>query len=150
MLREMGFVEGDWSALLWAVGSAIANLQESLHGRLEPIQYGLIAEEVAEVYPELVVNGKDGQPETVRYYKLDAMLLNEVQKLAKLHAADQAESAKLPSEIAQQRQEAQAQQAAIKDLREQMQALQITLAQGRSADGNESVGVALAPEATKP
>jgi hypothetical protein len=42
-------------------------------------QYGLIAEEVAKVYPELVqyVNGK---PETVRYHLLDTMLLNEVQK----------------------------------------------------------------------
>jgi hypothetical protein len=26
--------------------------------------YGLIAEEVAEVYPDLVVYGRDGQPET--------------------------------------------------------------------------------------
>lgn len=45
-----------------------------------PIQYGLIAEEVAEVYPELVAHDQDGQIETVQYYKLDAMLLNEVQK----------------------------------------------------------------------
>ena len=31
-------------------------------------QYGLIAEEVAEVYPELVVHSADGQIETVRYH----------------------------------------------------------------------------------
>jgi endosialidase-like protein len=30
----------------------------------EPIQYGLVAEEVAEVYPDLVVRGKDDQMET--------------------------------------------------------------------------------------
>lgn len=46
----------------------------------EPIQYGLIAEEVAEVYPELVAHSADGQIETVKYQMLDSMLLNEWQK----------------------------------------------------------------------
>ena len=45
-----------------------------------PIQYGLIAEEVAEVYPDLVAHSADGQIETVKYQVLDAMLLNEVQR----------------------------------------------------------------------
>ena len=45
------------------------------------IDYGLIAEEVAEVYPDLVVTNKDGQIETVQYQKLTPMLLNEVQKM---------------------------------------------------------------------
>jgi hypothetical protein len=44
------------------------------------LQYGLIAEEVAGVYPELVAYDKDGQPYTVRYQYLTTMLLNEVQK----------------------------------------------------------------------
>jgi hypothetical protein len=44
------------------------------------LQYGLIAEEVAEVYPELVQYEKDGEPFTVRYHELGPMLLNEVQK----------------------------------------------------------------------
>lgn len=43
-------------------------------------QFGLIAEEVAEVLPELVVF-RDGQPETVRYDSLAPMLLNEIQSL---------------------------------------------------------------------
>ena len=75
----------------------------------KPVQYGLIAEEVNEVYPDLVVRNKDGQVETVQYYKLDAMLLNEVQKLAKAHAADQsriaelqAQTEKLQSQVAEQ------------------------------------------------
>jgi len=46
----------------------------------KPIDYGLIAEEVAEVYPDLVVKGADGQIQTVQYQKLTPMLLNEVQK----------------------------------------------------------------------
>ncbi|HKD10651.1 MAG TPA: tail fiber domain-containing protein [Thermoanaerobaculia bacterium] len=43
-------------------------------------QYGLIAEEVAEVYPDLVAYGADGQPVTVRYHLVNALLLSEVQK----------------------------------------------------------------------
>ncbi len=46
----------------------------------KPLQYGLIAEEVAEVYPELVARGADGQIETVKYQVLDSMLLNELQR----------------------------------------------------------------------
>jgi len=43
-------------------------------------QYGLVAEEVAKIAPGLVIFDKDGQPQTVRYHLVNAMLLNEVQK----------------------------------------------------------------------
>jgi hypothetical protein len=46
----------------------------------KPVQYGLIAEEVADVYPDLVARSTDGQVESVRYQLLDPMLLNELQK----------------------------------------------------------------------
>jgi hypothetical protein len=46
-------------------------------------QYGLIAEEVEKVYPDLVIHGTDGKVETVAYHMLPAMLLNEVQKQAR-------------------------------------------------------------------
>ena len=46
----------------------------------KPIQYGLIAEEVAEVFPELAVRGADGHVETVHYETLNVLLVNEVQK----------------------------------------------------------------------
>jgi hypothetical protein len=51
----------------------------------KPIQYGLIAEEVAEVFPELVVLNKDGQPETVAYHLLASLLVNELQKEHRLN-----------------------------------------------------------------
>ena len=47
-------------------------------------QYGLIAEEVAELAPGLVALDKDGRIETVRYPLVNAMLLNEVQKSRRL------------------------------------------------------------------
>lgn len=45
------------------------------------VQYGLIAEEVAKFYPELVVHGADGQVAGVRYDELAPMLLNETRRL---------------------------------------------------------------------
>jgi Chaperone of endosialidase len=45
-----------------------------------PIDYGLIAEEAEAVYPDLVAHSKDGEVETVQYQKINATLLNEVQK----------------------------------------------------------------------
>lgn len=44
------------------------------------LQYGLIAEEVAKVDPELVQFDADGQAQTVRYHVVNMMLLNEVQR----------------------------------------------------------------------
>ena len=55
----------------------------------DSLQYGLVAEEVAEVFPDLVVRDEEGQPFTVKYHLLSAMLLNELQKLHR-HGVDQA------------------------------------------------------------
>ncbi len=46
-----------------------------------PMEYGLIAEEVAEVFPDLVVYDEEGDPFTVKYHILSSMLLNELKKL---------------------------------------------------------------------
>jgi hypothetical protein len=43
-------------------------------------QFGLIAEEVAEVNPDLVVRDENGEIYTVRYDAVNAMLLNEFLK----------------------------------------------------------------------
>jgi len=47
------------------------------HGTL---QFGLVAEEVEKVDPDLVVRTSDGKPYTVRYEAVNAMLLNEFLK----------------------------------------------------------------------
>ena len=54
--------------------------KESVANGSQDRQYGLIAEQVAAIYPELAVYGKDGQVETLQYQQLPAMLLNEIQK----------------------------------------------------------------------
>ena len=43
-------------------------------------QFGLVAEEVEKVNPNLVARGRDGKPYTVRYDAVNAMLLNEFLK----------------------------------------------------------------------
>jgi hypothetical protein len=54
--------------------------KESYASGEQPLDYGLIAEEVAEVFPELVVFNDENQPETVKYRLLSSLLLNELQK----------------------------------------------------------------------
>jgi hypothetical protein len=65
----------------------------------KPLQYGLVAEEVAEVYPDLVTHSADGQIETVKYQVLDSMLLNEVQKQQGLIRQQQMEIDGLKEEL---------------------------------------------------
>jgi trimeric autotransporter adhesin len=71
------------------------------------LQYGLIAEEVAEVYPDLVAYEPDGKPYTVKYQYLTTMLLNELQKQHAVVAAQRGEIDSLRNELRQQRAEFQ-------------------------------------------
>jgi hypothetical protein len=75
-IRDMG----DASARLMRLRPVTFRYRQPLEDGSRPLDFGLIAEEVAEVYPELAVRGLDGQVETVAYHKLPALLLNEVQK----------------------------------------------------------------------
>jgi hypothetical protein len=61
--------------------------------------YGLIAEEVARVYPELVTHTASGEVQTVKYHELIPMLLNELQRQQR----ELAELATLRKELAELR-----------------------------------------------
>jgi hypothetical protein len=55
----------------------------TFHYKAQPqgrTQFGLIAEEVEKVMPDLVVCSSSGEVETVLYHEMPAMLLNELQK----------------------------------------------------------------------
>ena len=71
---------GDASSGLMRLRPVTFRYKEATADGAHPIQYGLIAEEVAEVNRDLVVYEKDGQALTVKYHLLPAMLLNEVQR----------------------------------------------------------------------
>ena len=84
-------------------------------------QYGLVAEEVAQVAPQLVVFDKDGAPQSVRYHFVNAMLLNEVQKQRHLVEEQQKRNEQQNNTIARQQQE-------IEDLAARMVKLEELLA----------------------
>jgi hypothetical protein len=63
-------------------------------------QYGLIAEEVAKVYPELVIRDQQGRIDGVRYDELAPMLLNELQQQQKTATAQAAEICDLKEQLA--------------------------------------------------
>jgi len=66
-------------------------------------QFGLIAEEVADVNPDLVVRDKNGEIYTVRYDQVNAMLLNEFLKEHRKVEEQQATIAQLKLSFAKHR-----------------------------------------------
>jgi len=64
------------------------------------IMFGLIAEEVEKVAPELVTRNDKGEVETVRYEAVNAMLLNEFLKEHRKNEKQEATIAELKAEIA--------------------------------------------------
>jgi len=77
-IRDMG----DASNGLLSLRPVTFRYKKAYKDGSKPLDFGLIAEEVAQVFPELAVKGKDGNFVTVQYQKLTPMLLNELQKQA--------------------------------------------------------------------
>lgn len=78
------------------------------------LHYGLIAEEVENLYPELVMDGPDGRPFSLAYQELPALLLNELQKQHRL--------------LELQRTELTRQQQVIRTLEQRLEALEQSIA----------------------
>ena len=66
-------------------------------------QYGLIAEEVATVYPELVTHTATGEVQAVRYQELIPMLVNELQRQQQALEQQQRELAELRDVVGRMR-----------------------------------------------
>jgi trimeric autotransporter adhesin len=62
-------------------------------------QFGLVAEDVERVHPDLVVRDKEGKPYTVRYDQVNAMLLNEFLKEHRKNEEQEATIARLEKQI---------------------------------------------------
>jgi hypothetical protein len=65
----------------------------------QTLAFGLIAEEVAEVIPDLVGRNSNGQPESVRYEQINAMLLNEFLKEHRKNEEQEATIAQLKQDF---------------------------------------------------
>jgi len=66
------------------------------------LQFGLVAEEVEKVNPDLVVRDKEGKPYSVRYDQVNAMLLNEFLKAHCKIEEQEATIAQLKAGVAKQ------------------------------------------------
>jgi hypothetical protein len=90
--------------------------------------FGLIAEDVAEVNPNLVARNSQGQPESVHYEMVNAMLLNEFLKEHKAFVAEQhkvqqleANAARQEANIAQQQKKIEALTAGLQKVSAQLE-----------------------------
>lgn len=99
---------GDSTSNLMRLRPVTYRYKQPFEDGSQPLQYGLIAEEVAEVYPELVARSADGQIETVKYQLLDSMLLNEVQRLHVQNVAQHKANESQAAEITAQREKIRA------------------------------------------
>jgi len=94
----------------------------------QTLAFGLIAEEVAEVYPDLVGRNPKGEPESVRYEQINSMLLNEFLKEHRKVEKQAGTIAELTATVAQQQKNFQAKIAKLEETvttRLQEQAAQI-------------------------
>ncbi len=82
---------GDATARLLDLRPVLFRFKPEIQPGERSREYGLIAEEVAEIFPDLVVYDEEGEPLTVKYHVLDSMLLNELSKMRAAHAAEWAE-----------------------------------------------------------
>jgi len=84
-------------------------------------EFGLIAEEVAEVNPDLVVRDKDGEIYTVRYDAVNAMLLNEFLKEHRTVQELKSNAAKRDATVAQQQKQIEALTAVVQKVSAQLE-----------------------------
>jgi hypothetical protein len=108
----------------------------------ETPQFGLIAEEVAEVNPDLVVRDENGEIYTVRYEAINAMLLNEflkehrtVKELKSAVAKQEAMIAEQQATTVQQQKEIQALTAQLKEQDAKIQKVSVQIEATKFATG---------------
>jgi hypothetical protein len=92
-------------------------------------QFGLVAEDVEKVNPDLVARDADGKPYTVRYEAVNAMLLNEflkehrtVQELKSIATKQEANAAKQEATIARQQKQIEALTSGLQKVSAQLEA----------------------------
>jgi len=106
----------------------------------QPTTYGLIAEEVAEVDPDLVMHNAKGQPESVHYQMVNVMLLNEflkehekIEEQETKIARQETTIAQLKSTVAQQQKSFVEQQKQIAALISALQTVSVRIEMGNPA-----------------
>ena len=86
------------------------------------LQFGLIAEEVADINADLVTKDSEGKPETVRYEAVNAMLLNEFLKEHRKNEQQESKIEQQDAEIARQQKQIEALTAGLQKVSAQLEA----------------------------
>jgi hypothetical protein len=94
-----------YSSRLYQLRPVTYRYKEPAEDGQKPLEPGLVAEEVAKVYPDLVVRNAAGQVETVQYHKLTPMLLNELERQQQELQALAAHNAALEEQVRHQQDE---------------------------------------------
>jgi hypothetical protein len=104
---------GEASQTLFSLRPVVFRYKKEIGPQHSP-QFGLVAEEVERVDPDLVIRDAQGKPQTVRYEQVNTMLLNEFLK-------EHRGVTKLKRVMAEQRQEIEVMAAEIKTQAAQIQ-----------------------------
>ena len=86
-------------------------------------QFGLVAEDVEAVNPDLVVRDKEGKPYSVRYDAVNALLLNEFLKEHRTVQEQKATIAQLKQDFAEQKRQIEALTAGLQKVSAQIEAI---------------------------
>ncbi len=97
-----------------------------------PVSFGLIAEDVEKISPDLVMHGSDGKVNTVRYDAVNAMLLNE---FLKEHRKVEDLKNDFQAVVAQQQKEIAALVATVKEQASQIQKVSAQVETSKFATG---------------
>jgi hypothetical protein len=111
-IRDMG----EASRALFGLRPVTFRYTAAYRDGTKPLQYGLIAEEVATAFPDLAVRDADGRVETVHYETLSVLLLNEMQ-------LQQTEMQRQRTEIQKQQTEMQQHQTEMQQQAQRIEAL---------------------------
>jgi hypothetical protein len=127
---------GEASSTLMKLRPVTFHYKSDRNPKGRSLQYGLIAEEVEKVAPNLVARSADGEIETVFYQHLTPMLLNEYQKQQRTIEAQSAMLARQTMRIAALEKQA----AEVAELRQQMARVTATLSRMQQPDRIAAVG----------
>jgi hypothetical protein len=131
---------GDFRAALAQLRPVSFRYKKADSDGSKPLQYGLIAEDVAEVLPDLAVFNKDSLPETVKYHLLPTLLLAEHQQQEQTITAQEDDIADQTRQIAARAEQIetltardQQQAESIATLEQRLLAIEVMLARGGKA-----------------
>src|SRR6266478_2086390 len=108
-----------WTRLALALKPVTFRYKQELDPNGIP-QFGLIAEEVEKVSPDLVVRDQYGKVNTVRYEAVNAMLLNEFLKEHRNVAEQESTIAELKATMAKQQKQIEALTASVQKVSDQV------------------------------